>query len=86
MSKVIELFGPKSYHWYEVRYVYNNKRGQKQFDFVSQIGVVYKKETLNRRRLKKITAPLHKEPKVKNLLVNGTFSVEIMCYLGYFSK
>lgn len=77
---------PRKYHWYEVRYVYNNKKGQKQFDYVSQIGLTHQKETLNRRELKKITKPLHKESKVKNVLVNGFFNVEIMCYLGYFSK
>lgn len=72
-------------HWFEVRYIYN-KNGFKQFDFVSQVGLVSLDTTLDRRQLKKITTPLHKLPKVKKMLCNGQFDVEIICYLGWFSK
>jgi hypothetical protein len=72
-------------HWFEVRYIYN-KNGFKQFDFVSQVGLVSLDTTLDRRQLKKITTPLHKIPKVKKMLCNGQFDVEIICYLGRFSK
>lgn len=72
-------------HWFEVRYIYN-KNGLKQFDFFSQVGLVSLDTTLDRRRLKKITKPLHKQPKAKKMLCNGQFDVEIICYLGWFSK
>lgn len=85
MSKIINLFDSKNYHWYEVRYIYT-KNGNKVFDFVSQIGLTELKTTLNRRKLKKITSPLHKNNNTKKFLNNGRFDVEIMCYLGYFSK
>lgn len=75
----------KKYHCFEVRYVYT-KNGNKHFDFVSQIGLTELKTTLNRRKLKKITGPLHKNNNAKKFLNNGNFDVEIMCYLGYFSK
>lgn len=73
------------YHWFEVKYVYT-KNGNKCFDFVSQIGLTELKTTLDRRKLKKIAEPLHKLKNVKKFLNNGRFDIEIMCYLGYFSK
>ena len=73
----------KKYHWYEVRYVYTIK-GIKQFDWVTQVGFVDKEITLNRRRVKKQTQPLHLRKGVKNLLRNGKLDVEFMCYLGRF--
>lgn len=76
---------PKKYHWYQVRYIYN-KNGVRKFDFVNEIGLSEQKTTLNKREVKKICMPLHKIKKVKNMLDNGNFDVEILCYLGRFSK
>jgi hypothetical protein len=76
---------PKKYHWYQVRYIYN-KNGLRKFDFVDEIGLSEQKTTLNKRKLKKICTPLHKLHKVKKMLDNGNFDVEILCYLGWFSK
>lgn len=75
------------YYWYEVRYKYNNN-GHNIFDWVTQIGVQDRKVLLNARKLKKIQTPLHKDKskKVKRFLCNGQMSVEIICYLGRFSK
>lgn len=73
------------YHWFEVRYVYS-KNGSIICDWVSQIGVREPKTTLNRRELKKIPEALHMDERVKNYLCNGKLDVEIICYLGRFSK
>jgi|688.fasta_scaffold559828_2 hypothetical protein len=73
------------YYWYEVRYKYSNN-GHNIFDWVTQIGVRERKTLMNSREIKKIPKPLHNDKKVKRLLCNGQMSVEIMCYLGRFSK
>lgn len=82
-KRIIENISARKYHWYEVRYIYNVK-GNKVFDFVNEIGLSEKKTILNQRQVKKATKPLHKVKQVKNLLNNGQFNVEVMCYLGYF--
>jgi hypothetical protein len=73
------------YYWYEVRYKYSNN-GHNIFDWVTQIGVRDRKTLLNSRDIKKIQKPLDNDKKVKRLLCNGQMSVEIICYLGRFSK
>jgi hypothetical protein len=75
------------YHWYEVRYRYNNN-GNNIFDWTTQIGLQNKKVILNARELKKIQTPLHKNKylNAKRFLCNGQLTVEIVCYLGRFSK
>ena len=71
------------YYWFEVRYVYT-KNGSRILDWVSQIGVRELKTTANRRELKKIPQPLHKNKQIKKYMCNGKFDVEVICYLGRY--
>lgn len=73
------------YYWFEVRYIYT-KNGSRILDWVDKIGVRELKTTVNKRELKKIPQALHKDKRIKKYLCNGKFDVEIMCYLGRFSK
>lgn len=76
---------PKKYHWYGIRYIYK-KNGIKIFDFANEVGLVEQKTILNRRKIKKLAGPLYRVPNAKPLLCNGNLDMEILCYLGYFSK
>ena len=75
----------KKFYWFEVRYIYT-KNGYKVFDYVCQIGLDKLEDSINRRLLRKFPEPLHKNNKVKKMLDNGVLDIEILCYLGKFSK
>ena len=75
----------KKLYWFEARFIYT-KNGYRVFDYVCQIGLHKLEDSLNRRLLRKITQPLHKNNKVKKMLDNGVLDIEILCYLGKFSK
>jgi hypothetical protein len=86
LKHFLDSFWTKKYYWYEVRYIYSTKDGVKILDWVTQIGVCKKQETLNRRGLKKTVRNLHGNKTVRKYLCNGLFSVEVLCYLGRFEK
>lgn len=76
---------PKKYHWYQVRCIYKINEN-KMFDFTFDAGLSEQKTILNKREIKKLCKPLHEFNKVKELINNGTLDLEVVCYLGKFSK
>lgn len=76
----------KLYHWYEVRFVYKDKKHNRIFDYTQQIGVNEKSTIINHRKIKKVEQPLHKQKLLKHYLKNGFFTVEVICYLGHFKN
>lgn len=77
----------KTRYWYAVRFIYRNKKGEKVFDFVTEVGLTKKRMILKHRETKKILLPVHKLTGVpKYLLCNGSVVVEIVTYLGWFKK
>lgn len=83
----INLFKKEEkYHWYQVKYIYKNKRNEEVFHYFKQIGVSDQRTILNHRKIKKIEFPLHKTNggSLKKELKNGKFYVEFIAYLGYF--
>lgn len=103
MNKLIKYFGKnrnenvlytllyavfsKKYYWYEVKFVYRDKRNSKiMFDWKTQCGLKYQDTSLNKREIKKIVSPLHKDENIKRLLCNGKLDCEIICFLGRFNK
>lgn len=72
-------------YWYSVRFIYKNKHGERLFDFVNEVGLVEKQTILNHRSIKKIIKPLHGIKSIpKYLMCNGSLSIEVTSYLGWF--
>lgn len=73
--------------WYSVRFIYKNKDGSRVFDFVNEVGLTQKHLILKYRTIKKIMKPLHQINSIpKYMLRNGSFTMEVQCYLGWFKK
>ena len=74
------------YHWYEVRFIYKTKSGNKVFDFVNQVGFKNQSDILKSRLVKTTIDPLYSIPSARTLLCNGLLYTERVCYLGYFES
>lgn len=74
-------------HWYNVTFIYRDKKLNALFDFTLDIGLKNKSDILNDRILKKSYPKLNKNKFLilsKPLLCNGSLAVRKNCYLGYF--
>ena len=80
------MFFKKKYYYYQVKYVYKDKLGRELFHWYGNIGFKKRNKILNNRIIKQIQTPLHFNKKIKYLLCNGSFQVEVQCYLGKFSQ
>jgi len=77
----------KKYYWYEIKFVYRDRpNGKILLDWKTQCGVTHQDTILNKRRIKKIVSPLHKDKDIKRFLCNGHLDSELICFLGRFNK
>lgn len=89
MKNIFKNLFTKKYYWYEVRFIYKDKKGNKEIlNFVMEVGLTNQKDILNYRLVKKSMRPLHtgRLKDYKRYLVNGVLNIEVMCYLGRFSQ
>lgn len=73
------------YYWFEVKFVYTKDNTQIMY-WTNQLGVKKLKSMANKRALAKAMQPLHKNEKIKKYLCNGELNIEVICYLGRYSK
>ena len=86
LETIVRRLFPKKYYWFQVRFIYSVD-SRKLFDFVTEVGLESKETILQKRRIKKLTKPVHlREGIPKYMLKNGTFAVEVISYLGRFKN
>jgi len=72
-------------HWYTVTLEYKSE-GVKLFSFTFQVGLIDQADILKPRQLKKATVEkfIGRNPEVRGMLCNGSFSLVPVAYLGRF--
>lgn len=83
MSNIFNFFRKERLHWFQVT-LYYNVGNRNVFDFVRTVGLRYKKDILNERKVKKSLLPLHLMTNAKDHLSNGALNLVVNCYLGHF--
>lgn len=73
--------------WWQLKHIYRDKKGNVVFTYTSNTGTDRKSDILNHRVVKKGSTPLNKVIKDNDhLLKNGTWEIEVICYLGYLKR
>jgi len=77
----------RKYHWYSVKFIYETKNtNHVVLDYHNQVGFKDQSSILDFRKVKKAMGPIYGIDSTRSHLCNRNLNVELVCYLGYFSK